>query len=66
MKTFPDSIPDVENGQQVFQTHCVACHQIDGKGGLIGPQLDGIGNRGIARLCEDILDPIEMWTPIFI
>lgn len=23
----------------------------------IGPQLDGIGQRGLDRLCEDILDP---------
>lgn len=33
------------------------CHQLDGKGGLVGPQLTGIGNRGVERLCEDILDP---------
>lgn len=44
-------------GAQVFQTHCAACHQIGGQGGLLGPQLDGIGTRGAARLCEDILDP---------
>ena len=28
-----------------------------GQGGNIGPQLDGIGNRGVERLVEDILDP---------
>ena len=37
--------------------HCSTCHQIAGTGGLVGPQLDGIGNRGAERLCEDILDP---------
>jgi putative heme-binding domain-containing protein len=37
--------------------NCAACHQIAGEGGLTGPQLDGIGTRGVARLCEDILDP---------
>jgi putative heme-binding domain-containing protein len=37
--------------------NCASCHQIKGEGGLIGPQLDGIGARGPARLCEDILDP---------
>ncbi len=44
-------------GQKVFQTHCAPCHQVDGQGGLVGPQLTGIGNRGVERLCEDILDP---------
>lgn len=44
-------------GEKVFQQNCAACHQIDGKGGLVGPQLTGIGNRGVERLCEDILDP---------
>ena len=23
----------------------------------MGPQLDGVGNRGLERLCEDVLDP---------
>ena len=33
------------------------CHAIEGKGGVLGPQLDGIGGRGPDRLLEDILDP---------
>ena len=36
---------------------CIACHKIGDEGALIGPQLDGIGQRGLERLCEDILDP---------
>jgi putative heme-binding domain-containing protein len=28
-----------------------------GQGGNVGPQLDGIGARGLERLCEDVLDP---------
>ncbi len=44
-------------GTEVFTLVCAACHQIDGKGGLVGPQLDGVGNRGLDRLLEDILDP---------
>lgn len=48
---------DLERGQKNFMMHCAACHQMQGQGGLIGPQLDGIGNRGVARLSEDILDP---------
>ena len=44
-------------GAEVFTRNCVACHALDGKGGAIGPQLEGIGGRGADRLCEDILDP---------
>jgi len=44
-------------GVRLFNQNCGVCHQIDGRGGNVGPQLDGIGNRGLERLCEDILDP---------
>ncbi len=54
---FSKAKPDRSNGGKVFEIHCMACHQVEKKGGLIGPQLDGIGTRGVARLCEDILDP---------
>jgi putative membrane-bound dehydrogenase-like protein len=54
---FAKAKPDLETGSNVFKMNCAACHQIQGEGGLIGPQLDGIGARGPARLCEDILDP---------
>ncbi len=47
----------VAEGEKVFQQNCAVCHQINGKGGLVGPQLTGVGNRGLDRLCEDILDP---------
>lgn len=48
---------DVARGAQVFSQACAVCHRLGGAGNLIGPQLDGIGNRGLERLCEDILDP---------
>jgi putative heme-binding domain-containing protein len=47
----------VAEGERVYQQQCSACHQLNGKGGLVGPQLTGIGNRGAERLCEDVLDP---------
>ena len=49
--------PRLEKGQALFEKHCAACHQIAGKGSVIGPQLDGIGLRGLERLVEDVLDP---------
>ncbi len=44
-------------GAQVFSMNCAVCHQIGGQGNVVGPQLDGIGNRGLERLSEDLLDP---------
>jgi putative heme-binding domain-containing protein len=44
-------------GIELFQKNCAACHQIGGKGEQVGPNLDGIGGRGLDRLVEDILAP---------
>jgi putative heme-binding domain-containing protein len=48
---------DLELGAKLFTKSCAACHQIAGKGKKVGPNLDGIGNRGLDRLVEDILAP---------
>ncbi|QEC51357.1 putative membrane-bound dehydrogenase-like protein [Anseongella ginsenosidimutans] len=47
----------VKTGREVFVQNCSACHQINGDGGMIGPQLTGIGNWGANALAEKILDP---------
>jgi putative heme-binding domain-containing protein len=44
-------------GLGVFNKNCATCHRIGENGARIGPQLDGVGVRGIERLLEDILDP---------
>ncbi len=44
-------------GRAIFEKNCALCHRIGTTGALVGPQLDGIGNRGLDRLCEDVLDP---------
>ncbi|MCZ2340728.1 MAG: c-type cytochrome [Bacteroidales bacterium] len=49
--------PDPQLGAAAFKKHCAACHQLRGEGQKIGPQLDGIGNRGRDRVLEDLLDP---------
>jgi putative heme-binding domain-containing protein len=54
---FSSATIDKTRGEIVYQEQCATCHAIGGKGQLVGPQLDGIGNRGPARLLEDILDP---------
>ena len=53
---FPDS-GDRVRGASVFEKNCAACHQLEGKGAKVGPQLDGVGLRGLDRLLEDTLDP---------
>ena len=50
-------VPDPSLGRTVFEQHCAACHQVDGLGNRVGPQLDGVGVRGPGRLMEDILHP---------
>ncbi len=49
--------PDLELGKAVFMNTCSVCHQINGQGGIVGPQLDGIGNWGRRALAEKMLDP---------
>lgn len=56
-KAFDSAEPNVERGAEVFTKNCAACHQIAGKGSVVGPQLDGIGQRGLDRILEDVLDP---------
>lgn len=57
IQTFQSGIYDQEQGKVIFQKNCSTCHSIEGVGKKIGPQLDGIGNRGLNRLLEDILAP---------
>ena len=44
-------------GRQIFIQNCSPCHQISKEGGMIGPQLDGIGSWGSKALATKILDP---------
>ena len=44
-------------GAELFKKNCAGCHQLGGQGKKVGPELDGIGNRGVSRLLEDLLDP---------
>lgn len=52
-------------GREVFMGNCSACHQIKGVGGMVGPQLDGIGNWGMKALTEKILSPNRNITDAF-
>jgi putative heme-binding domain-containing protein len=54
---FQSAKADSQTGLQIYTKNCAICHQINSQGAKIGPQLDGIGGRGLDRLLEDILDP---------
>jgi putative heme-binding domain-containing protein len=56
-KSFVDNLGDSGLGAKVFEKHCAVCHTLANKGAKVGPQLDGIGIRGLDRLLEDVLDP---------
>ena len=62
---------DPAAGERVFfhaaGPRCYACHQVDGRGGKVGPDLSTIGkalNRD--RLVESILDPSKEIAPAFV
>jgi putative heme-binding domain-containing protein len=55
-EAFDPAKASASRGADVFARNCAVCHAIEGKGGVLGPQLDGIGGRGVERLLEDILD----------
>lgn len=44
-----------ENGQRVFSASCGSCHRVDGRGGVLGPDLSQIGSqRSRAALAHKI------------
>jgi putative heme-binding domain-containing protein len=55
--TILKSVGDVNAGRAIYTQHCSVCHQFAGQGKVVGPQLEGVGGRGTARLCEDLLMP---------
>ena len=54
---YAKAAPSADTGASVFRKSCANCHRLGGEGGKVGPQLDGVGQRGVDRLLEDILDP---------
>ncbi len=45
------------SGKAVFTKNCALCHSVNNEGGMIGPQLNGVGKWGAQALSEKILDP---------
>lgn len=64
-KSYNANLASTGRGRAVFEKSCAVCHQLGGQGAVVGPQLDGIGNRGLERLLEDVLDPNRNVDPAF-
>ncbi|CAN5518187.1 hypothetical protein BH11PLA2_BH11PLA2_20020 [soil metagenome] len=54
---FKKATVDIAKGKEVFAKNCANCHQLNNEGAKVGPQLDGVGIRGLERLLEDTMDP---------
>lgn len=63
---YPTDRPrDKRAGQIAFEQNCMVCHRIGGVGGMRGPNLDGMINRGLERLLQDMLLPSQDVDPAF-
>jgi len=57
---------DRKRGAATFERICVVCHQMQGVGAQVGPDLSGIGTHSKDTLLVDILDPSRQVLPDFI
>jgi putative membrane-bound dehydrogenase-like protein len=65
-QTALDLAGDAKVGAALFARHCQGCHQLQGKGFHVGPNLSGITSRPKAALLEDILNPGKDVSPDFV
>src|SRR5262249_35450607 len=51
-----------DRGRQVFRdTGCIQCHRIEGEGGTVGPDMNGIARRMAPKeLLESIVEPSKV------
>ena len=57
---------DVGRGANVFAKNCLTCHQRQGQGHRVGPDLSGIAGRAPDALLADILDPNHEVAPDYV
>ena len=56
---------DVKHGHEVYFTRCIGCHQRDGQGNQIGPDLVSVVNHPPEKILTNILDPSSDVQPGF-
>lgn len=57
---------DVEKGRALFIEQCSKCHQLEGKGFAVGPDLASIGARGAEAILLNVLDPNREINPAYV
>ena len=57
---------DVGRGRTIFRKNCTACHKLEGEGKVIGADLKGIRQRGLASIMLNVLDPNREVKPKFV
>ncbi len=57
---------DRKHGAEIFERTCAVCHQMQGVGAKVGPDLSGIGQHARETLLVDILDPSRQVLPDFV
>ena len=57
---------DQTRGGRLVAQHCVACHQIQGRGRRLGPDLSGIGSQPKQQLLVSLLDPSRQVSPDYL
>jgi alcohol dehydrogenase (cytochrome c) len=55
---------NVANGGRVFASSCSLCHRVNGRGGVLGPDLSRVGlSRSVTMLTRDIRDASAVIAP---
>jgi putative heme-binding domain-containing protein len=57
---------DVERGRAVFRKVCATCHQAEGVGHAIGPNLAAMQARGPEAILVNVLDPNREVNPLYL
>jgi putative heme-binding domain-containing protein len=66
---FAKAVPrrgDAVRGAHVFKQHCQTCHEMQGVGQKLGPDLASVASRQSDQLLADILDPSQQVSPDYL
>ena len=63
--SLPEAAGSADAGRAVFRQHCVSCHQVEGVGRDLGPNLAAMRARGPDAMLLGILDPNREVLPAF-